>query len=474
MGRAANLGMLLWGMVFWLTTGPVAAQDQKQSLQNWPRWRGPLATGVAAKGNPPVEWSETKNIRWKVSIPGKGSASPVIWGDKIFLLTAISTEGRTARAAEETNREPVAFQPPQRGERGEDRERGRGRGRLDGGGRPGEGQALQAPYDFVLLCLDRNSGKTLWQKIARTEVPHEVGHNTNTYASASAVTDGKHVYASFGSRGIYCYDLDGNKVWEKDLGEMQTRNAFGEGASPALHGNTLVVPWDHEGEDFVVALDARTGDEKWRRERDEPTTWGTPHVARRGDGWQVILNGHNRVRSYDLETGAPLWECGGQAMNPIPTPVSNDEMAFVMTGFRGYALYAVPLDASGDLTDTDKIAWKRDDGTPYISSPVLSDGLLYITKGRNAILSCLEAETGNEVYVNERLPGMDVLYASPVAAAGRLYYFSREGTGIVVKAGREFEILAENKLDETIDASPAIVGDAMYVRGDASLYCIAE
>ncbi|MGC1275921.1 MAG: PQQ-binding-like beta-propeller repeat protein, partial [Planctomycetaceae bacterium] len=308
----------------------------------------------------------------------------------------------------------------------------------------------------------------------RKEVPHEAGHETNSLASASVVTDGKRLYASFGSRGIYCYDLDGKKVWETDLGEMETRGSFGEGATPALHGDTLVVPWDHEGPSFVVALDAKTGDEKWRVDRDEPTTWATPLVVPRGDGFQVVLNGTNRVRSYDIETGELRWECGGQAMNPIPTPVADDERVYAMTGFRGFALYAIPLDATGDLTDTDRIAWKRDEGTPYISSPVLSQGLLYITKDRNAILSCVEAETGKEVYANERLPGLGILYSSPVAAAGRLYFFDRDGNSVVVNEGRTFEVLAENSLDETVDASPAIIGDTMYVRGEKHLYAIAE
>jgi outer membrane protein assembly factor BamB len=287
------------------------------------------------------------------------------------------------------------------------------------------------------------------------------------------VTDGKHVFCSFGSRGIYCYDMNGKKVWEKDLGDMQTRAGFGEGATPALFGDTLVIPWDHEGQSFVAALSAKNGDEKWRVERDEVTTWATPLIVPRGNGQQAILNGSNRVRSYDLANGKVLWECGGQAQNPIPTPVANEKTAFVMTGFRGYALYAIPLDASGDLTGTDKVSWKREDGTPYISSPVLLDGRLYITKGRDAILTCLDAATGSEHYANERLAELKTLYSSPVAAGGNLYFFDREGNNVVVKAGETFEVVATNKLEETIDASPAIVGDVMYVRGEKSLYCFA-
>lgn len=460
-----------FGAVAWLATAAAWAQPGGQALQNWPHWRGPLVTGVSPNGDPPTTWDEKTNIKWKVAVPGHGSATPVIWGDKLFLLSAVETQQAAFLQPERPGRPGSQGGPPQ----GEGR---RGRGGPPGGpggrGGFGGGPKPTSPYQFTILCLDRNTGETLWRQVAREEVPHEGKHDTNSFASASPVTDGEYVYASFGSRGIYCYDLNGGKVWEKDLGDMQTRNAFGEGASPALHGDTLVVPWDHEGADFVVALDAKTGEEKWRTGRDEPTTWATPLVVPRGDGWQVVLNGSNRVRSYDLETGKLLWECGGQAQNPIPTPVASDEIVFAMTGFRGYALYAIPLGASGDLTDSDKVAWKRTEGTPYISSPVLSKGLLYFTKDRNAILSCLEAATGKEVYANQRLPDMNTLYASPVMAAGRLYIFDREGTGVVVKEGREFEVLATNKLDETIDASPAVIGGAMYVRGDKSLYCIAE
>jgi outer membrane protein assembly factor BamB len=453
MRRVAAIGALVW-----LAAVPCWAQADAKNTTNWPRWRGPLASGVAPQGHPPVEFGEDKNLKWKAAVPGKGSSSPIVWGDRLFLLTAVEA-GDAAASFDTSQTEPVVFQPPGRPSR-----------------RPGGGGAAGAakPLDFVVMCLDRNTGKTLWKKTARTEVPHEGAHNTNTFASASPVTDGQQLYCSFGSRGIYCYDLDGKKIWDVDLGDMQTRNAFGEGATPALFEDTLVVPWDHEGQSFVVALDAKNGKEKWRVERDESTTWATPLVIPRGKGQQVVLNGSNRVRSYDLASGKLLWECGGQASNPIPTPVANDRLVFAMTGFKGYALYAIPLDAQGDLTDTDKIAWKRTEGTPYISSPVLLDGRLYFTKGREAILTCLDAATGDEKYANERLPGLGTLYASPVAAAGNLYFFDREGNNLVVKAGDTFEATASNKLDETVDATPAIVGDVMYVRGEKNLYCFAK
>lgn len=477
-------------------------------LQNWHQWRGPQATGVAPQGNPPTEWSETKNIKWKVEIPGQGSASPIVWGDKIFVSTAIKTE-RTGEAADtaaarsrglfrqvaltdslskdngsnatsatllaQNTEQPSGARPG--GERGRDRERG-GFGRPGGGGRGGGNPFGITPptniYQFVVLCIDRKTGNTLWQKTANELVPHEGHHQTASFASASPVTDGKHVWVSFGSFGLYCYDMAGNLVWEKDLGDMQTRMMFGEGSSPALHDGSLVVLWDHEGDDFIATFNARTGDEKWRMPRDEPTTWSTPLVTDEGGVTQVVTSGANRIRSYDFRTGQLLWECGGLGSNPIATPVVIDGVAISMTGHRDPAGIAVPLDARGDVSGSDKIAWQVKETTPYIASPVLYDDLLYFTKSRNAILSIVEAKTGKVVVNQKRLPDQDTLYASPVGAAGRVYFPSREGMTVVIKHGREFEVLAQNQLDETIDASPAIVGREMFIRGDKHLYCIAE
>lgn len=446
----------------WLMFGTIASSQETPSnkvASHWGHWRGPTLNGVAAKdATPPLEWSEEKNVRWKVAIPGRGYSTPIVWEDRLFLLSARPAKETASQDGSWDDLEPVAYLQRGAGDRGP-----RSRG----------APAPRDAYEFLVICLDRHTGKTLWERVARREVPHEGLHETNTFASSSPVTDGQRLYASFGSRGIHCYDLDGEKLWEVDLGDMETRGGFGEGASPTLHGQTLIVPWDHEGQSFVAALNALTGDELWRVARDEPSTWATPLVLPRGDGQQVVLNGTTAVRSYDLNTGTLLWECGGQAMNPIPSPVADSERVYVMTGFRGHALYAIPLDAEGDITNSDTVAWSMDELTPYISSPVLHEGLLYITKERTGILSCVEAETGKTVYKNQRLPGLSTLYASPTLANGYLYLFGRDGAAVVVKAGRDFEVVAENRLEEGIDASPIMIGDTMYVRGASSLYCIA-
>src|SRR5690606_9062837 len=235
--------------------------------------------------------------------------------------------------------------------------------------------------------------------------------------------------------------LEGKLLWKADLGDMQTRNGFGEGASPALHGDTLVVPWDHEGESLIFALDAKTGDVRWKKPRDERTTWATPLIVEHGGKLQVVTNGSTRVRSYDLATGDVIWECGGQASNPIPSPVVLDQTVFCMTGYQGYAVYAIPLDAKGDITGSDKVKWSRRDSGPYVSSPVLYDGRLWFTKSREALVSSLDAKTGEPLISQERIPGIQSLYASPVAANGRIYFTGREGVTVVLKNAPKLEVL---------------------------------
>ncbi len=328
----------------------------------WPQWRGPLLTGAALHGNPPVAWSETKNVKWKVEIPGKGSGTPVIWADTIFVLTAIPTEKRAPGA-------PIA----------------------DKAGRPPDIKP-EFVQRFTILAINRKDGKTLWQRSLREELPHDGTHATNTWASASALTDGEHVYAFFGSRGLYALDMKGNVKWEKDLGDMTIKLGFGEAASPALHGDRLVVNWDHEGESFIVALDKRTGKELWRTPREEKTSWSTPLVVEVGGRAQVITSATGRVRSYDLATGELLWHATGMTANVIPTPVHSDGLVFLTSGFRGNALLAVRLaEARGDITNSPAIVWRYDRDTPYVPSPLLYGGQLYVLKSNNGILTVVRS-----------------------------------------------------------------------------------
>ncbi len=473
----------------------------------WPQWRGPYGTGAVANTNPPTEWSETKNVKWKIKIPGQGSSTPIIVGNKIFIQTAIPT-GKAIEPAETDANSPVKGTakdlnneksvPPiadktatpsgekpaseKSDEKGANEDKG-AKDDKDGksGGRPGGkrpgGMRSQKPtqtHQFVLLCLDRDTGNTLWQKTVRDELPHEGHHSDHGFSSSSPVTDGKLVIAYFGSRGLHCYDLEGNPKWSKDLGRMQTKNSFGEGSSPALFGNTVVVNWDHEGEDFIVAFNAATGEELWRQPRDEDTTWATPLIVNHDNKPQVITAATKRIRSYDLQSGKQVWEAAGLTPNAIPTPVASDGMVYLTSGFRGNALVAIRLGRTGDLSDTDAIVWSHKKSTPYVPSPLLYDNRLYFFAANTAILSCFDAKTGTPLIETERVEGLQNVYASPVGGGGRVYLVGRNGTSVVIKHADKLEILATNKLDERLDASPAIVGKSLFLRGQESLYCIEE
>jgi len=443
----------LAGTVLIASTLYSVAVESSESANHWPQWRGPAMTGVAPNSNPPAEWSEEKNIKWKVDLPGYGHSSPIVWEDKIFVLTAINTEG--ADRVEE---------PEVEEESGEGGRRGRRRG-VDPKG----------VYDFAVLALNRKDGSVVWQKSASKQLPHEGTHRDGSWASCSPVTDGTHLFAFFGSRGLYCYDLEGNLVWEKDLGDLSIKMSFGEGSSPALHGDTLIVNWDHEGDSFIVALDKSTGEEKWRVARDERTSWSTPLVVEREGKRQVIVNASNRIRSYNLADGSLLWECGGMTGNVIPAPVVKDGVAYLMSGFRGAALKAIDLSkASGDVTEGEAILWERDKNTPYVPSPLLYDNNLYFLKTNDGILSCVDTDTGEPRFEAERLGDVRGVYSSPVGAAGRVYIVGREGTTMVLKNGSEYEVVAANSLNDQFSASPAVVGDELILRGHENLYCIAE
>jgi len=424
----------------------------------WPTWRGTSGAGIALGAKPPTTWSDTDNIKWKAKIPGAGFSTPIIWKDRIFLVTAIETGESVPNASEAA---PAAAEPKG------------GRGGQKGGGF-GSGPKPTKVHEFVVLALDRKSGKTVWQKIARREVPHEGHHPTHGYASASPVTDGERLWVSFGSRGFYCYDLNGNLQWEKDLGDMRSRGGFGEGTSPALAGNLLLITWDHEDQSFIVALDKKSGAEVWRKNRDERSSWSTPLIVEAGGKLQAIVAASKRTRSYDAATGDLIWEASGLTGNVIPMPVVGHGMVYVMSGFQGNSIQAIKLTSRGDVSETDNIVWSARRSAPYVPSPVLSGERLYMSKTNDAYLSCLNALTGEVYYQDQPLPGLRGIYASPLAANGYLYVVGREGTVMVLKDASKFEVVATNKLSDHIDASPVMLEKELFLRGHEFLYCIAE
>ena len=423
------------------TTAVVIAQPVPDGERFWAQWRGPYASGVSRTAHPPLEWSETRNIRWKVELPGRGSATPIVWGDRLFVLSAVPI-GVSGAAQHEP------------------------RGSLPARDR----------YRFVVLAIDRKSGKTIWERIAKEEQPHEATHGENgTYASSSAITDGQRVYAWFESRGMYAYDMDGALIWQKDLGKKRMRNQFGEGSTPVLYRDRLVIVFDHQGQSFICALDARTGRELWRVNREEIDTWATPLVVEHDGRAQVIAPAMRKVRSYDVENGQVVWEGPGLTMNPIPSPVYADGIVYLMSGFMGNRLRAIRLaDAKGDLAASNAQAWTLDRDTPYVPSPLLYDGILYFLKTNSGILSAFDAKSGTPHYQLQRLDGVPNVFASPVGAQGRVYLPGREGVTIVLKHGPTFEVLAKNKLEDGFDASPALVDNELFLRGYQYLYSIAE
>lgn len=425
-----------------LAYAPAGAADPK-SAGHWPQWRGPLGTGVAPSADPPIHWSESRNLRWKTAIPGKGHSTPVIWGDRLFLTTAIPFGSSVEESHEHSH--------------GAHNNVAAGRG-----------------LRFVVMAIDRRDGKILWQTEVSRGLPHETAHESGSWASQSPVTDGEIVVASFGSGGVYGLSHDGELLWKTRPGRMRIKHGHGEGSSPALHGKTVVVNWDHEDESFLLALDSRSGKRRWRRARDESTSWSTPLIVEHEGRTQVIVSATSRVRSYDLATGKTLWECGGLSGNVVASPVAEDGVVYVGSSYEKRSMIAIRLDAKGDVTGSDAVVWKRERDTPYVPSPLLYDGMLLFLKHYQGILTNVDAPSGRAHFGPERIPGIRNVYASPVGAAGRIYITDLGGATTVLRRSAKLETLARNRLPDSFSASAAIAGDRLYLRGESFLYCIAR
>ena len=398
-----------------------------------------------ARGPAPTTWSATENIEWKAEAPGRGHSSPVVWKDRIFLTSAVALGDSTP-----------AESPTGRG--------------------PGGGAGAGIEQQLLVLAYDRASGEELWRKEAARVMPHEGYHRVyGSFASNSPVTDGETLIAFFGSRGVFAYDLEGNLLWKKtDLPKKTMRLAFGEGVAPVLSGNTVLLTFDHEGdEDFLLALDKNDGSELWRAAHEEVSNWAAPLVIERDGRKEVIAAAPTKVRSYALDSGKLLWQCGGLGFNTIPAPVSDGEMVWVMSGFRIGNLLAIRLDgAEGDITDSDHVVWTNQRGNSYTPSPVLHDGIFYFVTD-NGMISAVDAKTGEPHYQQQRLPNPYTIKSSPVGADGKLYQATEDGDVVVLKMGPEYEVLAVNSIaDEFFIATPAVADGKLYLRGVNTLYSI--
>lgn len=413
------------------------------SRGDWPQWRGPLGTGVAPTGKPPTEWNTDTNILWRLELEGEGHGTPVVSEGLIFFTTAI----------------PVGppFAPRK-------------------SGRPGahDNRNVTNKYRFEAWAVDAKAGGLRWKTKLNEAIPKEGAHNSASLASASPVTDGERFYAFLGSHGLYCLNRQGKLLWEKHLGTMHTKHGHGEGASPALHGDTLIVNWDHEGESFLLALNSKDGTEKWRVSRNEVTSWSTPIITAVDGKQQVIVCGTDRVRGYHLATGEVIWECGGMSANIVATPVAGDGVLYVGSSYEKRILMAIKLSgATGDITGSPQILWTRSRGTPYVPSPLLYRGALYFLTHYQNVLTRVTAETGIDAPGGLRLGPLSNIYASPVAANGHVYITDLDGMTLVITDSEIPRVISVNPIGEPVNASLVIDSSRIFIRGSKHLYCVS-
>ncbi len=411
----------------------------------WPQWRGPLGTGVAPHADPPIEWSETKNLRWKTAIPGMGHSTPAIWGDLVFLTTAEAFGDKV---------KPVLSDAP-------------GAHDLT---------PVTRKHRFIVMAVNRKDGSIAWQLTVLEETPHEAVHRTASLASASPATEGKHVYAYFGSRGLYCLDFKGEVLWQKDFGKMRPMHAHGEGSSPLLHEDVLILNRDHEGQSSLHVLDRLTGEERWKVDRGEESSWTTPLVIEVEGKKQIIISGSYRVRSYDFDSGEEIWNCGGLSKeNVVATPVYGRGLLYVGSTYDHNQLLSIrPEGAAGDISGTEHVAWTVRRSAPYVPSFLLYGDALYFVSHFQGILSRVDARTGEGRPGQFRLDGIRQVFASPLGAGKRVYVADRSGATIVLSATDKPETLAVNRLNDRFSASPISVDQELYLRGERHLYCLSE
>jgi outer membrane protein assembly factor BamB len=420
------------------------------SAANWPQWRGPDGSGISTEKNLPAEWSPGKNIKWKTPIAGRGHSSPIVWDKYIFVTTAVEGEPVSGAKAAKHTIEGKEFVHP-------------------------DSVGADRKHTFKVVALDRDSGKILWETVAWEGTPYDNRHRKSSYAASTPATDGKMVYAFFGTEGLYAYDYKGKLAWKAQLGNLATLG-MGTAASPILYENLVIVQCDEDNGEasFIVALDKKTGKEAWRTPRTKiQVSWSTPLLVRTAKRAELIASGTEFVISYDPATGKELWRHKGLESNAIPSPVANNEMVYVVAGYPAKIAMAIKLGGSGDLTGTPNVPWKYAKGTAYVPSPILYGDYLYLTTDRG-ILTAIDAKTGEVKYEGGRIPIPATFTASPVAFEGKILMTSEDGDTFIVKAGPKHEILGTNSIGEAVYASPAIADGHIYIRGEKNLYSIGS
>lgn len=430
-------------------TGLVWAEDG-----NWPTFRGRHAAGVAEGQGLPLEWDGAKgtNIAWKSRIPGLAHSSPVVWGERVFVTTAVSSAGK------------ASFRPG-----------------LYGAGTASEDRSVQ---QWKVISLDKRTGKILWERTAYEGTPKEKRHIKGTYANATPATDGRYVVAFFGSQGLYAFTVEGKPVWSRDLGHLDVGAydapdyEWGTASSPVIYKDLVIVQCDTQKEDFVLAVDIRTGQTVWRAEREELPSWGTPTVYPGKRRTEIVTNASNYIRSYDAETGRELWRLGPTSQITAPTPVFQGELIVVASGRRpGKPIHVIRAGAKGDIslaagqTSNEHVVWSQNGAGPYMPTPLIYGDYLYVLENQG-IFACFELRTGKQIY-KERIPHHGSGFSgSPVAADGRIYLPSEDGDIFVVRAGPRFEVLATNAMGELVMSTPALSEGTMLVRAEGHLFAI--
>ena len=443
--RCSSFVGLLAAAGFALAPASPLGADPATTSPHWAQWRGPDGLGIAKDAAVPLEWSATKNVVWSAEIPGRGHSSPVVWGDRIFLTTAI--EGDVVPGAKPVKHlmEGQDFQHP-------------------------DGVGADRKHTLEVLALDAKTGKILWQKAAWQGTPYDTRHKRGSFASPTPVTDGTLVYAYFGSEGLYVYAFDGTLKWSWKSGGIASFGV-GVGTSPVLYDNLVILQCDEDNgeKSFIVGLDKKTGKEAWRVARNIEVSWATPILVASGGRRELVTAGNQAIIGYDPATGRELWRIKGLESNAVPSPVAGDDVVVLSAGYPAKVALAMRPGGTGDASD--RVLWRYDKGTAYVPSPILVDGLLYLVTDKG-LVTCLDARTGKVHYEGGRPPSGTSFMASPVAVAGHLLMSSMDGDTIVLKAGPAHEVVRANPLGEPIAASPAVAGGRIYIRGERHLFAI--
>jgi outer membrane protein assembly factor BamB len=418
---------------------------------NWPQWRGPAGQGISTDSRVPLEWSATDNVLWKTPIPGRGHSQPIVWGDRLFLTTAIEGEVVPGAQAVKHMNEGEEFLHP-------------------------DSIGANRKHTFKVLSLDAESGKLLWERTAWEGTPFDDRHKKSSFASPTPVTDGKLVFAYFGTEGLYVYDFGGKLAWKAMPGKIATLG-MGVATSPVLHGDLVILQCDEDGgqASFIVAYDKKSGREAWRQARPVQVSWSTPVLvtARENGRTELVTTGNEWVIAYEPATGKELWRTKGVAANAIPSAVTGPDLVVVSAGYPDKVAMAIRPGGSGDITGTPRILWKYAKGTAYVPSPILVGDYVYLVTDKG-LVTCLDARTGEVKYEGARVPVPATFTASPVAIDDRLVWVSEDGDAYVIKPGPQHEVLRTNPLGEPVYASPAIAQGRIFIRGAQHLYCIGK